>query len=113
MTNERSPADEGIEAAKRQANRPYRAEVTRTPTGSPVLKLTANHPTRRYRHRQIAAFIYDLAAEMERRSEGMGARWVISPEPINARVVIELTNDHETALANEFVANIIADNNLT
>lgn len=49
---------------------------------------------------------------MERRSEQLGARWVISPETTNARVVIELTGDHETTLADEFVASLIADNNL-
>jgi len=50
---------------------------------------------------------------MERRSEDLGARWVISPETTNARVVIELAGNHETALADEFVASVIADNDLT
>ena len=99
--------------APRFHNRLYRAEVGRTPAGSPVLKLMANHPTRRYAHRHMAAFIYDLAAEMERRSEGMGARWVVSPEPTNARIVIELFDERERTFADEFVANVIADNDLT
>ena len=94
-------------------NRLYRADVGRTPAGSPILKLTATNPKGRYaQHRQMAAFIYELAADMERRSEELGARWVISPETPNARVVIELAGDHETALADEFVASVMADNDL-
>ena len=67
--------------APRFHNQLYRAEVGRTPAGSPILKLTATNPTGRYaQHRQLAAFIYELAAEMERRSDDLGARWVISPD---------------------------------
>ncbi len=99
--------------APRFHNQLYRAEVGRTPAGSPILNLTATNPTGRYaQHRQLAAFIYELAAEMERRSDDLGARWVISPEATNARVVIELASDHETTLADEFVARVIADNDL-
>ena len=94
-------------------NRLYHAEVGRTPAGSPILKLSATNPKGSYaQHRQMAAFIYELAADMERRSEELGARWVISPETTNAQVVIELTSDHETTLADEFVASVIADNDL-
>ncbi|MBI1850645.1 MAG: hypothetical protein HYR85_09910, partial [Planctomycetes bacterium] len=83
----------------------------RTTAGSPTLKLTATNPTGRYaQHRQIAAAIYDLAAQLERRSEEIGARWVISPEAANARLVIELCGDHESARADELVANVIAEN---
>lgn len=99
--------------ASRFHNRLYRADVGRTSAGSPILKLTATNPAGRYaQHRQMAAFIYELAADMERRSEQLGARWVISPETSNARVVLELAGDHETALADEFVASVIADNDL-
>lgn len=94
-------------------NRAYRAEVGRTLAGSPVLKITPANPTGRFaQHRQLAAFIYELAAEMERRSDELGARWVISPEASNARVVIELATDQETALADKFVASVMADNDL-
>jgi hypothetical protein len=99
--------------APRFHNRLYRAEVGRTPAGSPILKLTATNPEGRYaQHRQMAAFIYELAADMERRSEQLEARWVISPETTNARVVVELAGDHETALADKFIASVIADNDL-
>lgn len=99
--------------ASRFHNRLYRAEVGQTSVGSPILRLAATNPKGRYaEHRQMAAFIYELAADMERRSEALGARWVISPEVSNARVVIELTGDHEAALADEFVASVIADNDL-
>ena len=113
-TNRKTTKTEaGGAEAPRFHNRLYRAEVGRTPAGSPILKLSATNPKGRYaQHRQMAAFIYELAADMERRSEELGARWVISPETTNARVVIELTSDHETTLADEFVASVIADNDL-
>lgn len=99
--------------APRFQNRAYRAQVGRTPAGSPVLKIMPANPTGRLaQHRQLAAFIYELAAEMERRSDELGARWVISPEASNARVVIELADDDETTLADTFVASVIADNDL-
>ena len=90
------------------------ANVIRMPTiGSAILKLSATNPKGCYaQHRQMAAFIYELAAEMERRSGQLEARWVISPETTNARLVIELAGDHETALADKFIASVIADNDL-
>ena len=99
--------------ASRFHNQLYRAEVGRTPAGSPILKFTATNPEGRYaQHRQLAAFLYEIAADMERRSEQLGARWVISPETTNGWVVVELASDHETALADEFIASVIADNDL-
>ncbi len=99
--------------ASRFHNRLYRADVGRTTAGSPILKLTATNPEGRYaQHRQMAAFIYELAADMERRSEALGAQWVISPETTNGRVVIERADDDKTNLADEFVASVIADNDL-
>jgi hypothetical protein len=109
-------ATEGKKAREKAArfhNRLYRAEVGQTPAGSPTLKVTATDPSGGYaQHRQMAAFVYELAADMERRSEALGARWVISPEATNGRVVLEVAGDQETALAVEFVASVIADNNL-
>jgi len=100
-------------AATRFQNRLYRAEVGRAPAGSPVLKIAPTNPTGRFaQHRQLAAFIYELAAEMERRSEDLGARWVVSPDTTNARLVLELTADEETASADEFIASVLADHDL-
>jgi hypothetical protein len=91
-------------------NRLYRAEVTRTAVGSPILKLAATNPKGRHaQHRQMASFIYELAAEMERRSEDLGARWVISPDPTNARIVLELASDDEATRADEFINRLITD----
>ena len=38
---------------------------------------------------QANAFIDDLASDMEKRSGEIGARWAISPEAYNARVILE------------------------
>lgn len=97
----------------RFSNRIYRAELQRTPVGSPIVKLIPTNPSGHFAgHRQIAAFVYEMAAEMERRSDELGARWVISPEPANARVVVELANDLDAVQADEFIASVLADNDL-
>jgi len=94
-------------------NRLYRAEVGQTTAGSPILKLKATNPKGPFaQHRQLAAFIYELAADMERWSGDLRARWVISPDAMNGLVVVEITGDHEKALADEFVASVIAGNGL-
>jgi hypothetical protein len=60
----------------------------------------------------VAAFIYDLASEMEKRSEALGAHWVISVEPWNARVIVELASETEAKAVDEFLANLLSDRNL-
>ena len=97
----------------RFTNRIYRAELSRTPAGSPIVTIVpinAKGPSAH--HRQVAAFIYDLASEMEKRSEAIGARWVISVEAWSARVMVELTRESEAKAADEFLANLLSDRNL-
>jgi hypothetical protein len=62
--------------------------------------------------REMAAFIYELAADMERRSELFGARWIICPDAMNGRVLIGLSGQQEAALAEEFAASVIASSEL-
>jgi hypothetical protein len=99
----------------RFTNRIYRAELSHTPAGSPIIKIVPLHPTwPSGGHRQIAAFVYDLASAMELRSEALGTRpqWVISPEASNARVILELGSRTEAKAADEFIAKVLLDRNL-
>jgi hypothetical protein len=94
-------------------NRIYRAELSRTPAGSPIATIVPiNGKGPNAHHRQVAAFIYDLASEMEKRSEAIGAHWVISVEAWNARVIVELASETEAKAADEFLANLLSDRNL-
>lgn len=94
-------------------NRIYRAEIGTTEAGSPIVKIVPLNPKGRLAsHRQVAAFIYDLASEMELRSEALGARWVISPEAWNARLILELGSESEAKAAEEFVRTMLADRDL-
>jgi hypothetical protein len=94
-------------------NRIYRAELSRTPAGSPTVKIVPiNAKGPNAHHRQVAAFIYDLASEMEKRSEAVGARWVISVEAWNARVIVELASESEAKAADEFLTSLLSDLNL-
>lgn len=97
----------------RSRNRIYRAEVGKTEAGSPIVKIVPLNPKGPLAtHRQVAAFIYDLASEMELRSEALGAKWVVSPEGWNARLILELGSESEAKAAEEFVRTLLADRDL-
>ncbi len=92
----------------RLESRRYRGELQRTEAGSPVLRVSLVDPAHHQaEHRQMAAFVYDLAADMERRSHQLEAHWTISPDADSGQVVIELAGDHEAPLADEFVVNVM------
>jgi hypothetical protein len=94
-------------------NRIYRAEVGRTEAGSPIIKiLPLNSKGSGASQRQVAAFIYDVASDMETRSEAIGATWAISPEAWSARIVLELGSTNEANAAEEFVRTLLVDRNL-
>src|SRR5262249_47352369 len=87
----------------------YYGELGRTLVGSPILTIVpVDRRGPHAGHRQIAAAIYELAAAMERRSQQLDVHWSISPSTDDAQIVIELSGDHETALADEFVASVMA-----
>jgi hypothetical protein len=93
--------------------RRYCGMVTRTVAGSPVLQVLAADPrSQQAVHRQVAAMIYEIAADMERRSEHLEAHWTIAADPENGQVVIELTGEHEAELADELVAKVMTERQL-
>lgn len=100
--------------AARPPERRYCGAVARTTGGSPVLKVRATDPqSRRAEPRQVAAMIYEIAADMERRSQQLEAHWTIAADPENGQVVIELTGEHEAELADELVANVMTEHQLS
>jgi hypothetical protein len=58
-------------------------------------------------HRQVAAAIYELAAHMERLSHQLEVHWTIAPDADGGQVTVELAGDHEAALADEFITNVM------
>jgi hypothetical protein len=93
--------------------RPYCGVVARTAAGSPVLTVLPGHPRSQHvEHRQLAAIIYEIAAEMERRSQQLEVHWTIAADPENGQVIIELTGEHEAQLADELVAHVMAERQL-
>ncbi|MBK7537543.1 MAG: hypothetical protein IPI49_19665 [Myxococcales bacterium] len=92
-------------------NRLYTARVEHTLVGSPVL-LLLSHSAEPPRRRQQAAFIYELAADMERRSEELGASWSISPRPAEASIALELGPHDSREFADEFISTILAAHSL-
>ena len=59
--------------------------------------------------RDLAAFIYALAAELEQRSKRIGANWVISPYPFNSRLDIEMSERDEPGTGLLFVEETLTD----
>ncbi len=103
------------ETKARFTNRIYRTELGHTSVGSPIVKIVPLNPKGpSASHWQVAAFLYDLAAEMERRSDGLGTRpqWVTTVETWNDRVILELGNESEAKAADEFIAAIFSDRDL-
>jgi hypothetical protein len=108
---------EATDATKHSAfhNYPYHAEVGHTEIGSPVIRIVPRNPkapSGHYRH--MNAFVYDLASEPEKRSEQLGAKWVVSPRAIDARITLELANGGETERhrADVFVVKLLVEWNL-
>lgn len=97
---------------KRQS--PFVARVGRTDAGSIRITVLARNPKDpKSGYRQLAVAVYKLAAEMERRSEKLGADWVVSPQVFNSRIDLEIVHDREGPIAARFVAEVLTDLRLT
>lgn len=72
-------------------NSPFHAQVGRTDAGSIRITIRAKNPKDQYnRYRELAVCVYKLAAEMGRRSQKIGADWVVSPQVFNSRIDLEI-----------------------
>jgi hypothetical protein len=86
----------------------YRGELRRTDAGYPMLRVSTAEPgCHPDEHRLVAALVYDLAADMERRSQHLEAHWTIAPDADSGHVVVELAGEYEAMLADEFITNIM------
>ncbi len=94
-------------------NRTFRADLGRTEAGSPVMRIVPLNPRDPLaRPRLMAAFIYELASEMELRSVPLGAKWVVSPEVWNGRLILELGSESEAEAADAFLRTLLAERDL-
>jgi len=93
---------------------PFYATVGRTPAGSFRITIRAKNPKDRASgYRQMAVCAYKLAAEMERRTDVLGARWSISPQVFDQRIDVELGDDDDEQAAGRFVAKVLSDSGLS
>lgn len=107
-TREHSEAKPG--GGRRLLNRGYRAELGVTASGSPIVRIVPENPgALSAHHRQVAAFLYELAAAMERRSQDLGATWAISPEAWYSRIILELGSRTEVGAADAFLQSLLSD----
>lgn len=90
---------------KALSGRVFRIEAQREPHGDHTVHVASVHPTTQ---RGLAAFIYELAADIEYRSEAKGATWLVYPDAGNARVVIGPRSREDAELADQFVADLVA-----
>lgn len=92
---------------------PFSAEIGRTSAGSFRILVRARNPKDpASNYRQLSVCVYNLAAEMERRIDRLGARWVVSPEVFEAKIVLELTENDDEQAAGRFVTKVLADKGL-
>ena len=92
----------------------FYAQVGRTEAGSIRITIRAKNPKDQYnQYRELAVCVYKLAAEMERRSQKVGADWVVSPQVFNSRIDLEIVEEREGPKAVRFVAEVLADLGLT
>jgi len=90
------------------------AEVGRTHADSFRIVVRARNskdPASNYR--QLSVCVYNLAAEMERRIDKLGVRWVVSPEVFNAKIVLELNENDDEQAAGRFVTRVLGDMGLS
>ena len=92
---------------------PFYATVGRTPAGSFRITIRAKNPKDRASgYRQMAVCAYKLAAEMERRTDALGAHWSISPQVFDQRIDVELGDDDAEQAAGRFVQKVLSDSGL-
>jgi len=90
-------------------NRPYAIKAERTFSGHQLLRVIAKNPAGPFAmRRKIAAFMYEVAADMERQSEQLGASWTISVDVESETVLIALGANDDAARAAQFAADVIA-----
>lgn len=90
-------------------NRPHAITAERTFSGHEILRISAKDPAGLFAtRRKVAAFMYELAADMERQSEQLGASWTITVDVESATVFIALGANDDAARAEEFAADVIA-----
>ena len=108
-----TPKTTNQDAETRFRNRTFRADLGRTEAGSPVMRIVPLNPRDPLaRPRLMAAFIYELASEMELRSVPLGAKWVVSPEVWNGRLILELGSESEAEAADAFLRTLLAERDL-
>jgi len=88
----------------------YRAEIDSTVDHSLTIKIVPNAPGHGSAgERQVAACIYELAAGLERGSEEIGGRWVISPQASDGRLDLELMETDSQRKAKELIERALAE----
>lgn len=69
-------------------------------------RVSSNGGERRWRR------TFEPAADMERRSEELGASWAIAPRPADGYITLELGSHDSREFADEFISTILAAHNL-
>lgn len=89
----------------------FQIGLSATQAGSVRIKFRPRPPQRSFygSERQLAAVIYTLAAEFERRCERLGANWAIVAEPSSNQMTIEIGDDDRFELALQFVQQTFGD----
>jgi hypothetical protein len=88
----------------------YRAEFGETSAGSPFVKIRPTNPKGTYAsEHQVAACIYEIAAELERKSDEVRARWAIVPATHESKITVELSEAGQPWVAKTMIEQVLAE----
>ena len=89
----------------------FQIKLSATEAGSVRIQFRPRPPQRSFYgfERKLAAVIYTIAAEFERRSDRMNANWVVVAEPFNNLMVLEIGDNDRFETALQFVQQTFGD----
>src|SRR5262245_18874220 len=100
-------------AARAASRHPYYEEEVERPTLSRlVVRLSAKTREADRRYRQLNAFIFQLAAEIEVRSEPAGNVWAVVTNLAARKIVLELGEGDDAGAASQLVAKLLRERGL-
>ena len=89
----------------------FQIQLSATAAGSLRIQFKPRPPQRSFYglERKLAIVIYTLAAEFERRSDRINAKWVVVAEPFNNQMMLEVGDGEEYEAALQFVQQTFGD----
>ena len=90
----------------------YYAAIERPALWKTVIRLGTRTPEADRRVRQLNAYLYQLAAEIESRSEAAGLGWEIVPDAANRTIKLEDADSDDPGIASVLIVQLLKERGL-